>query len=94
MKIGDKVVCVDASPCICTPDCNQDLGLILNQVYVIENFLVCPDGHLRLFLYGFIPLSSSLHANPLPCVGAWRFRLLDHLKEQSKQSQTQHERSY
>lgn len=87
MKTGDKVVCVDDSPCRCRIKCGGAIGLKLNSIYVIEGFDF-EDGELLLLLVGFSPLTM-----PIPHKGrtmsASRFRLLDHLKERTRQIESE-----
>ncbi len=84
MKIGDKVVCIDDSPCRCTL-CNRvDLGIKKGQIYNIIGLLEMPLG-----------LTISL-TNVLGCpsyrvyygcfIGADRFRLIEKSKTKVKKS--------
>lgn len=80
MKTGDKVVCVNDSPCTV---CGIPVPLFMNSVYVSigasDNWA---DGIMRLKILGYD--SKCEHA--LGCrgwVGAWRFRRLDELKKEA-----------
>jgi len=75
MTIGDKVVCVDDSPCKC---CGGIFPTTKGMVYVIENLLVYHKG-LVLMLVGVN--AAPLHARGIL---AYRFRLLDELKQEAR----------
>lgn len=82
MKIGDKVVCVDDSPCV---NCGKKT-LIVNNVYVVEATQIHP-------LYQELEI-RVLGANHEPpnCRAFWRgdrFRLLDELKAEAAKRQHQ-----
>lgn len=84
MKIGDKVVFVNNEPCLC--GCGEQYLLEVNNVYVIKNFETAinirGENHVRIFLIG-VKDSTKIHLN-LDSFPAWRFRLLDDLKELNK----------
>jgi hypothetical protein len=86
MKIGDKVVCVNDSPCC---DCGIKHGYIKNNVYVISAVRGTDDGTGSI---GVRCIGVNYHPN---CGTGYnssrRFRLLDELKEQNaiKQRQAQ-----
>lgn len=84
MKIGDKVVCVDDSPC---GNCGVSLGFIKNNVYVISAVRGTPDsrGSIGIKCIG-VPCHN--HKNQ-GYVNSLRFRLLDELKEQNANKQQQ-----
>ena len=78
MKTGDKVVCVDDSPC---QTCGASVNVIKHQVYVVEHS--CND-RPAISLIGIRPnCGSGLFYR------ADRFRLLDELKSANKQQQAQ-----
>lgn len=77
MKIGDKVVCVDDAPCRC---CGTTGHFIKGQVYVIIEMFVFDDILVFQLLGNYFETETHLG------VCASRFRLLDHLKEASKQA--------
>ena len=79
MKIGDKVVCVDDSPCRC--GCGQELNVKQGVIYVVSGFKIW-NGILGLLLVGVIQ-SHKEYGNEA-AIAASRFRLLDHLKEKSQ----------
>ena len=82
MKIGDKVVCVDDSPCIC----GQQIGLIKNNVYVVE---ACGEQNGRSVFY-LLGWQASCKDNPIHrdsrknTARATRFRSLDEMKLEAK----------
>ena len=88
MNIGDKVVCIDDSPCKC--GCGYKMPLLKNNIYVIEAMKLANHG-LCIMLFGIRAKS--------PCEGKdgenWflfrRFRLLDELKKQNEQKQLERE---
>ena len=85
MKIGDKVVCVNDSPCRC--GCGEPCEVKKDAVYVISGFTIGSNGDLGLNLVGVVPFAFSMHIN-----FGWsssRFRLLDELKEQNATKQRQ-----
>lgn len=72
MKTGDKVVCVDASPC---PTCGRSSGLINNLVYVVSRIADdCPA----------IAVLGVTAGCGTGFFRAERFRLLDEMKAFSK----------
>lgn len=81
MKIGDKVVCVDDSPCKC--GCGTIFPIVKGSIYIIESFkTLANSGELALRLIRVIRPPNSRHLSDIT-LRASRFRLLDHLKEQS-----------
>ena len=85
MKIGDKVVCVDDSPCSL---CGAPINLIKNQVYVAMGVSDQWPPDLRVSILG--RKSKCEHGRELEhWVAARRFRLLDELKEQNANKQQQ-----
>lgn len=82
MKIGDKVVCVDDSPC---RKCGVPHGFVKNNVYVIRSVRGTLD---RLGSIGIRCIGVTCHNhNEEGYVRSLRFRLLDELKQQSKERQ-------
>lgn len=84
MSIGDKVVCVDDSPC---KTCGANLSIVKGSIYVIVG--------LRLSRYGSIPMLDLLGAEAA-CHGeknngymAARFRLLDEMKHRTRSEKCQ-----
>lgn len=82
MKVGDKVVCVDDSPCRCSCHKGEPCSLILNHVYVVEG-LTETDGVSGLLLYG---KRDDRHKFNF-AYSANRFRLLDELKQEARERQ-------
>ena len=80
MKYGDKVVCVDDSPC---QSCGAPVNVIKHQVYVVEARF---DDWAAISLIGIRPICGARFF-----YRADRFRMLDELKEQNaiKQQQAQ-----
>lgn len=89
MKIGDKVVCVDDSPCK-NEGCkirhisHQIGGLTRNQIYVIRKFRVDSRGQLGI---GVIGITKPCPISGMDTMLATRFRLLDELKQQNTERQ-------
>jgi len=90
MKAGDKVVCVDDSPCHC--GCGTAVNVKKGLIYVIRE--VFEGGNkigrfLCLDLYGVVHTNTN-HAS----IGIWveRFRLLEELKQEAAQRQSTHQR--
>lgn len=82
MKTGDKVVCVDDSPCRL---CGAPVNLKKGQVYVIMEIEDVSG------LYGREPAlkligtpATCLEHNPFNAHRASRFRLLDELKQENQ----------
>lgn len=84
MKIGDKVVCVDDSPCQCLVRCGSPSGVEKGRVYVVADTVGVSDG-LRLILVGRAPV--PYHASSPPTFGrgldANRFRRLEEVKAEN-----------
>lgn len=80
MKIGDKVVCVDDSPCKCPGIyCNGAMPVKRNGVFVIEGLFIS-SGILFIILFGVAAQSGHLRG-----VNASRFRLLDDMKQEARE---------
>lgn len=77
MKIGDKIVCVDASPshCRCCPG-RVDSRLILGNVYVVAGFQTYKLGGIGVLLLGMKP---DHHVSKFG-YDINRFRLLSEMK--------------
>lgn len=84
MKIGDKVVCVDNSPCV---TCGTPFSLLVGIIYII-NELEIENGELLVGIIGYRP---KCHTDGQLFISS-RFRLLDHMKELATAKQHQHER--
>ena len=81
MKPGDKVVCVDDSPCRCG-NCNgRPAGLIKNNVYVIADIWEHQLG-IVIDVVGTVNPPEGKHMTNT--FGAYRFRLLDEMKQEAK----------
>lgn len=92
MKPGDKAVCIDDSPC---RNCGEIVPLIKNQVYVIEKLHTDSSGNRGPILIGVAGCSGCIDWNLAAKVGAWyseRFRLLDELKQQTRERQQKEQR--
>lgn len=82
MKVGDKVVCVDDSPCSGRCKCGAPVNIIRkDSIYVIESMFIL-HGKLYLILLGVPAQPKHMRG-----ITAARFRLLDHLKEQTRKTQ-------
>lgn len=82
MKIGQKVICVNAAP---HPEYPQfGTTLIEGNVYVVAGFGTAPNGNKALKLIGVIPPREFA-----PLFSFKRFRLLDELKLEKSKHQTQ-----
>lgn len=82
MKPGDKVVCIDDSPCRVY---KIDLGIKKNQTYVISGTMT-HNGKLFLYLVGFnMPNTCQIFGRRT--FRADRFRLLDELKQEARERQ-------
>lgn len=91
MKTGDKIVCVDDSPC---KFCGAPINLIKNQVYVsmgVSNMWL--DNRLRVSVLG--RKSKCEHSTVLneSFVCVKRFRLLDELKNENSIRQSRMEQT-
>lgn len=83
MKIGDKVVCVNDSPCNW---CRVPIGLKKGQVYVIDG-IIRRNGGFSVLILGWTLSCAHLEAhNGEPKNEAWieRFRLLDEMKAEAR----------
>ncbi len=86
MKPGDKVVCVDSSPC---QTCHRQLSLVLGSVYVIADMWIDPlEG---LLLVDVIGCKDECHNPSSHCVrlgyDARRFRPLEEFKQRARERQ-------
>jgi hypothetical protein len=81
MKIGDKVICVDDSPCA---KCGIKHGFIKNNIYVIIDVRGTPDWRGSI---GVKCIGVASHAHGSGYISSLRFRLLDELKEQNANKQ-------
>ena len=80
MKIGDKVVCIDDSPCC---RCGaKNIYISKGMVYVVANVRLSILENPIIDLIGIKPPECHTK-NQGFCIN--RFRLLDELKEESKQ---------
>jgi hypothetical protein len=90
MKIGDKVVCVDDSPCRCGNCGRMPLPLKSGSVYVIDGFYTYErKGILCFTLIGVPTIKNHFDHNGLGVYASYRFRLLDELKAEAKAQQSQ-----
>lgn len=82
MKIGDKVVCVDDSPC---KICSSKIYILENNIYVISATEMSNESKcgLAVQILGIDHNCGSGFAN------GDRFRLLDELKKQNANKQQQ-----
>ncbi len=86
MKPGDKVVCIDDSPCRCGRDfCTDPLLVTKGCVYVIESTYF-----RKFFTLVLIGVPARLHH--ARGTNACRFRLLDEMKKEAKVTQAKGER--
>ncbi len=87
MKIGDKVVCIDASPCRCTNCPNLPVALVLGRVYVIKGFEIHLKDNktLQIIVLGLPEFSTDGYHSRNDSYGAFRFRLLDEMKREASQ---------
>jgi hypothetical protein len=77
MTPGQKVVCVDDSPC---GYCGDSMGLIKGQVYVVSSSDTHENGRPVVRLIGWQTACAKNHLEPAHWAGAHRFRLLSDLK--------------
>jgi hypothetical protein len=87
MKIGDKVVCIDNSPCRCGRCGGMPISLVKGAVYVIEGFAVYKRS-LLLLLVGLVHPKNAAHTE-YNSANSDRFRLLDELKEHARSKQVE-----
>ena len=92
MKVGDKVVCVDASPC---QFCGAPVPLIKDNVYVIRAVreISCVKTPVVVDVIGIYPkCHETYNMKPIGHRPS-RFRKLDEMKEAARKSQkkTAHE---
>lgn len=81
MNVGDKVVCVDDSPCCY---CHTPIDLLSGQVYVVSGIRICyVSKNLVLDILGLKPTCHGIGQ----AYNAKRFRKLDELKEETRQRQ-------
>lgn len=86
MKIGDKVVCVDDSPCVV---CGGKTNHVLGSVYVVNGFFVYKSIP-RLGLIGYRTNCKHAPAGFENFTRASRYRLLDDLKAEAAKKQSSH----
>lgn len=80
MKIGDKVVCVDAGPCVL---CGKPVPLVSGLVYVVRSMEISIlTGNPLVVVIGRMPECHRIEGQ-LQAYVASRFRLLDELKQES-----------
>ena len=84
MNIGDKVVCVDDSPC---KTCGSPLALSKNQIYVVIG--IRKSNITTQILLDIIGSKPTCHQSPNPGYLANRFRPLNEIKTANKQQQAQ-----
>jgi hypothetical protein len=85
MKIGDKVVCVDDSPCSI---CGKKHSLIKSSVYVVSAVRGFLDS-LGSVGVKCIGAACHNHNNSTGFLSSLRFRLLDELKAANKRQLAQ-----
>lgn len=80
---GDKVVCVDDSPGKC---CGKVVPLIKGNVYIVDKIVVFTPKGMAIQVLGIHSKESKCHYAGF---NSNRFRLLDELKQESKQRQSE-----
>lgn len=84
MKIGDKVVCIDDSPCRI---CGFPQPIIKNTVYVIEEIDQTENG-IGVNLIGNHAPACHGYNSEIHFYWLYRFRLLDELKAETRERQS------
>jgi hypothetical protein len=87
MNIGDKVVCVDDSPCV---QCGGNGNIKKGIVYVIQNIRQSTLG--KVTILDLIGVNPNCHNSPYgkTAYSANRFRLLSEMQSEAAQRKTAH----